>query len=387
MNESLHFFVSCAPGLEGVLASELKTLDLSPLVPDPQTGAHNRYSSGDETGGVLLSGHLKDVYCCNLHLRTASRVSVRLGEFYAAAFSELRKKASRLDWDRYLVPGQSVQVSVTCHKSRLYHSDAVAERVLGAINDHFSISKKQTKIEKDGQLVLVRLVNDLCTISIDSSGALLHKRGYRQEGAKAPLRETLAAGLLLLAGWDSSLPLIDPFCGSGTILIEAALLARAIPPGIARDFPFTRWPVFNSVEWQKVLQSARLGINRQDLLIYGYDRDQGAIQAAVANASRAGFKDVIEFRRQSISELMPPGKVPGWIITNPPYGVRVSGNRDLRDLYARFGSLIAANFTTWQAGILSYDKKLSGNLGLPAPSRSHHLINGGLPVDYNIYAL
>ena len=387
MPEQLNFFVSCAPGLEVALTRELKALSLTPVnIEHPATG-NIRFASGEEPGGMLLSGPIEDIYRSNLYLRTASRVSVRLGEFYAAAFAELRKKASRLEWERYLTPGQPVQLSVTCHKSRLYHSDAVAERILGAINDHFSASKKQAKADKNGQLVLVRLVNDLCTISIDSSGTLLHKRGYRQESAKAPMRETLAAGLLLLTGWSSSIPLLDPFCGSGTIPIEAALLTSNIPPGIVRDFAFKQWATFNPPEWEKILQSARAGITRQELQIFGYDRDQGAIQAAASNASRAGLKAVIKFNRQSISELVAPGENPGWIITNPPYGVRVSGNKDLRDLYARFGSLIAANFANWQAGILCYDKRLTANLGLPVPRTSHFLINGGLPVEFNIYAL
>ncbi|HRS73696.1 MAG TPA: class I SAM-dependent RNA methyltransferase [Anaerolineaceae bacterium] len=384
--ESLRFFVSCAPGLEMILAQELKALNLTILEPEPATAASKNRVLPDDPGGWLLSGSLEDVYRSNLYLRTASRVSVRLGEFYAAAFSELRKKASRLEWERYLSPGQPVHLSVTCHKSRLYHSDAVAERVVGAINDRFSNSKKETQPSKNGQLVLVRLVNDLCTISIDSSGALLHKRGYRLESTKAPLRETLAAALLLLSGWSGEMTLIDPFCGSGTIPIEAALLARNIPPGVARDFAFMHWPGFVPHEWERVLHSARDGIIRQDSHIFGYDRDQGAVQSAISNASRAGLNEVIHFQRQSISELSPPRSNPGWLITNPPYGVRISGSKDLRNLYARFGNLLTTAFSQWQAGILCYDKKLTANLGLPPQQASYHFTNGGLPVDFNVFA-
>ena len=384
--ESLRFFVSCAPGLEMILAQELKALNLTILEPEPATAASKNRVLPDDPGGWLLSGSLEDVYRSNLYLRTASRVSVRLGEFYAAAFSELRKKASRLEWERYLSPGQPVHLSITCHKSRLYHSDAVAERVVGAINDRFSNSKKETQPSKNGQLVLVRLVNDLCTISIDSSGALLHKRGYRLESTKAPLRETLAAALLLLSGWSGEMTLIDPFCGSGTIPIEAALLARNIPPGVARDFAFMHWPGFVPHEWERVLHSARDGIIRQDSHIFGYDRDQGAVQSAISNASRAGLNEVIHFQRQSISELSPPRSNPGWLITNPPYGVRISGSKDLRNLYARFGNLLTTAFSQWQAGILCYDKKLTANLGLPPQQASYHFTNGGLPVDFNVFA-
>ena len=156
---------------------------------------------------MLFQGELDDLYRANLHLRSANRVLVRAGEFYAAAFSELRKKAGRLAWERYLAPGQPVRLSVTCRKSRLYHSDAVAERVAGAIGDRLGKPRRCSRPTKKmrrtrPQLVVVRLVRDLCTISVDSSGELLHRRGYRLATAKAPLRETLAAGMLLASGWD-----------------------------------------------------------------------------------------------------------------------------------------------------------------------------------------
>ena len=185
---------------------------------------------------MAFNGGLDELYRANLHLRTASRVLVRLGDFYAAAFSELRKKAGRLEWERYLRPGQPVALHVTCHKSKLYHSDAVAERVAGAIGDRLGrpttmLKPAESEDDSPPQLVIVRLVNDHCTISIDSSGELLHRRGYRLATAKAPLRETLAAGMLLASGWDVRSPLIDPFCGSGTIAIEAALMRAGLPPG------------------------------------------------------------------------------------------------------------------------------------------------------------
>jgi len=314
-------------------------------------------------------------------------VSVRVGEFYAAAFSELRKKAARLSWEHYLVPGQPVKISVSCHKSKLYHSDAVAERVLGAINDHFAAftgNKKTSKISTDGQLILVRLVNNQCTISMDSSGNLLHKRGYRQETAKAPLRETLAAALLLAVGYDGSRPLIDPFCGSGTIPIEAALIAGHIPPGIAREFAFTRWPNFDPAAWSSLLQQVRKEILPPSQPILGYDRDAGAIKIAAANAARAGQKDFVIFRQQSISDLQALDST-GWLVTNPPYGVRVHSNKDLRDLYARFGSIILNSLEGWQVGILSNDPVMAGNLALPEPAAEWRFINGGIPVKLHVF--
>lgn len=384
--EQVRFYISCSPGLESCLSDECARLGLKLPIKGKSTASGINKSTHDEPGGLEFDGDYSDVYRCNLHLRTASRISVRLGEFFAAAFSELRKKASRLNWEAFIVPGQAVNVSVTCHKSRLYHSDAVAERVLGAINDHFGHTHKPIVSSPHGQLILVRLVNDLCTISIDSSGDLLHKRGYRLESAKAPLRETLAAGMILLSGWQNRVPLIDPFCGSGTIPIEAALIATHTPPGIAREFAFSKWPLFEESAWQSILQNARKAIMKNSPTLAGYDRDQGAIRAAESNAARGGTRGMISFTHQPISELKPSAE-PGWLITNPPYGVRTNSNRDLRDLYARFGSILRLNFTGWNVGILSSDKRLAGNLGLPAPVSTINLINGGLPVQFLLYHL
>jgi len=385
---TFQIFVSCAPGFESLLAQECNQSSLRPMKIEGDVTIDSK-TSAEDVGGVLIEGGLEEVLRANLHLRTASRVSVRLGSFYAAAFSELRKKASRLPWDQFITAGQGVNIHVACHKSRLYHSDAVAERVLGAINDHFSAGRSVSStchMEKNGQLILVRLVHDLCTISLDSSGAPLYKRGYRQEVSKAPLRETLAAAMLLASGWDRNSPLIDPFCGSGTIPIEAALLAGNIPPGIARNFAFTRWSVFKPDLWVSLLHHARQSIFQSQPEIYGFDRDSGAIRMAVANASRAGQKDHIQFHQQSISELRPTSS-PGWILTNPPYGVRLKENNDLRDLYARFGNLLSDHFQGWQAGILCNDPRLIGNLGLQKPISTEHWINGGVPVKFLRYSL
>ncbi|RPJ45205.1 MAG: hypothetical protein EHM21_09560, partial [Chloroflexi bacterium] len=254
-------FAVTAPGLEPLAAKELRNIGISLEGQKPVTGLHlaeKRTTGGaaaesDRSGGVSFTGSLEDIYRANLHLRTASRVLVRLGDFYAAGFPELRKKAGRLAWERFLAPGQPVSLHVTCHKSKLYHSGAVAERVLAAIADRLgkpapAVKASPTGEEGEGtavQMIVVRLIHDHCTISVDSSGELLHRRGYRQATAKAPLRETLAAAMLLASGWDGASPLVDPFCGSGTIAIEAAMLALGIPPGWRRSFAFMNWPRYS----------------------------------------------------------------------------------------------------------------------------------------------
>lgn len=384
-NQKLQAYISCPPGLEPVLREEVRVLGIKPATVSAKNPPIT--PAGEEPGGIEVEATLTDIYRCNLHLRSASRVVVRLGSFYAAAFSELRKKASRLAWDQYLQPGSAVTFRVSCHKSRLYHSDAVAERVLGAINDFFErFSKSACTYQKGkpGQLILVRIDHDLCTISVDSSGEQLHRRGYRLETAKAPLRENLAAGIILLSGWSESKAFVDPFCGSGTLPIEAAMIAQNIPPGINRDFAFFQWPIHQKDLWQAQLRSARQGILLNQSPIAGFDRDRGAIEAARSNAARAGLLDRITFVQQAISYLEPPAPE-GWIITNPPYGVRVSENKDLRDLYARFGAIFLHRFPSWSLAVLTTDDLLVSAMGLGEPKQKIHLVNGGIPVHLSLF--
>ncbi|MCX6054711.1 MAG: class I SAM-dependent RNA methyltransferase [Chloroflexi bacterium] len=387
--ELFHFYVSCPPGLESVLASEYHALNFIRSKETRESGSHEKMLPGEDTGGMEFEGPLDHIYRANLHMRTAARVVVRLGDFIAITFSELRKKTSKLPWEKFILPGQTISLRVVCHKSRLYHSDAVAERVLGAINDHFLGSMPQsTEItaSPEGQIILVRLVDDHCTISIDSSGELLHKRGYRQAIAKAPLRENLAAAMILASGWDTTSPLIDPFCGSGTIPIEAAMIARCIPPGIARPFQFLNWPIFEKSLWSLVLEEARKKINTNLPPLFGADRDTGAIEMANANAARAGQKGAILFTSQAVSYLEPSAN-PGWVITNPPYGVRTRENKDLRDLYARFGSILKEKFSDWRVCVLSSEDRLIGNLSLGSPEKTVRFSNGGIPVKFVSYKI
>ena len=376
---SFRLFAITAPGLEPYTAAELSTLGLQP---------ESRYSSTvkgepkDEAGGVEFEGSLADLYRTNLHLRTANRIIYRLGDFSAVSFPELRKKAARLPWETVLRPGQSVALRVSCHKSKLYHSDGVAERVAGAIGDHLGKPSLLQKFNENAkplpQLILVRFVHDVCTISVDTSGELLHRRGYRLETGKAPLRETLAAGLLLAAGWDGQSPLLDPFCGSGTIAIEAALLSRHIAPGKNRRFAFMDWPGFDEQKWKHQLARAVSQEKRQCAPIFASDRDAGAIQMAGRNAERAGVLENIHFETKAVSAIQPPERK-GWVVTNPPYGVRVSPGRDLRDLYARFGVVLKELCSGWNYGILSSGDILMGQTRLSVDEKVL-LTNGGLPV-------
>ncbi len=371
-----------------MVASELARLGVVPTV---------------ESGGVGWSGPPESVARANLWLRTASRVVVRVGEFRARTFWELERSARKLPWADFIPPGARVRFRVTSRKSRLYHSDAVAERLATA-----AVSRAQvvladggpegavsggTAVDGDGyddddddaavQLFVVRVVRDVCTVSADTSGALLHRRGYRQAVAKAPLRETLAAAMLLGSEWAETVPLIDPMCGSGTIPIEAALMARRIAPGSNRSFAFQRWPTFEPAIWARLLDEGR---ERQRpaaaVPILGSDRDAGAVEAARANAERAGVGSDVQFDRRPVSEIRPPageGARPGWIVTNPPYGVRVAEADRVRDLYAAFGNVMRARFGGWKVALLSPVDSLERQIGLTF-GEQFATANGGIPV-------
>lgn len=373
------FFAVSAPGLEVFTTLEMRRLGLLPAATSGEPAAT---WPGAEPGGVAFEGTRKTLYRANLNLRSANRVLVRLGTFYAASFSELHQTASRLPWERYLGPGQSVAVRVTCHKSKLYHSDAVAERIVKAISDKLgkiSPLRKPADDEAENpvQLIVVRLVRDQCTVSIDSSGELLHRRGYRQAVAKAPLRETLAAGMLLASGWDMRSPLLDPFCGSGTIAIEAALMAQGLAPGRNRRFAFMNWPGFDAQIWKSILAES-VPTPRVAPIIQASDRDEGAVRMARENAHRAGVADAIQFTCQAVSAIQPPTG-PGWVVTNPPYGLRVSEGNDLRNLYAQLGNVLRALCPSWQVALLCNDPALLGQTRIKLDT-SLGLINGGVNV-------
>ncbi|MGE3526124.1 MAG: class I SAM-dependent RNA methyltransferase, partial [Gemmatimonadales bacterium] len=327
---NLACFAITPPGVEQITARELRGLGIR--------------ITGTEPGGVAFGAHLRQVYAANLHLRTANRILRRFARFHAASFPELERHARRTPWETIVAPGTPVAFRVTTHRSRLYHQRAVIQRLADAVARRVPGAIPAEPVSDDGppdasQLFVVRLVEDQCTVSADTSGELLHRRGYRLETGKAPLRETLAAAMLLSAGWTGTEPLCDPFCGSGTIPIEAALLARGMAPGIGRSFAFQRWPGFQPALWADLVQRAQEESRDHPAApITGFDRDAGAVEAAQANAARAGVGAGVAFRRQTVSALE-PGGAGGWIITNPPYGGRVGDRQKLRNLYAQFGNV------------------------------------------------
>ncbi|MEZ4417656.1 MAG: THUMP domain-containing protein [Gemmatimonadota bacterium] len=359
--EHLDAFAVAAPGLAPVLAAELAGLGVAAGRVAPE--------------GVEFRTDLAGLCRVNLCSRTASRVLVRIARFRAAHFDELVKGATVVDWQRWIEPGSAVRFRVTCSKSRLYHQRAVEERLRGVLGAEGAVP------DDDGlaALVVVRIHRDQCTLSIDSSGELLHRRGYRLATAKAPLRETLAAALLLACGWDGGRPLVDPFCGSGTVAIEGALLARQMAPGAGRGFALERWPWADGAVLEQVRrQVAAAVLPRAPAPIRGPDRDEGAVAAARANAERAGVLGDVVLERSPVSDLRAPPGV-GLVLTNPPYGLRVRGGKDLRDLYDRFGQVLRGDFRGWQVAVLGTDRSLVGRLQLDLEAQLR-TTNGGVPV-------
>ena len=368
----LSAFAVTAPGLELICAAELRALGIEGAIED---------------GGVSWTGDLESIARANLWLRTASRVLVRVAEFTAKAFFELELHAKRIHWEQFAGKETAVGFRVTCRKSKLYHSDAVAERLAQSVKRRIpgiemsgDAEPDESPASGDMQLFVARVFRDVCTISADSSGALLHFRGYRQALAKAPLRETLAAAMLLAADWRGETGLADPMCGSGTIPIEAALMARRIAPGRSRSFAFQRWPSAKPATWSRLLEEARAGERtRSAVPIFGADRDAGAIVAARANAERAGVSEDITFVQQPISALRLDA--PTFVITNPPYGVRVGETPDLKNLYAQIGNVLRRQTASPAFGMLSADPNLERHTRLTLEER-FRTKNGGIPVRF-----
>lgn len=367
-------FVITAPGLESITAQEIGRLGLT--------------AQSVEAGGVNLDAGHADIATLNIQLRTASRILVRLGEFHASAFAELERRAAKLPWAEYLRPGQGIAFRVTSKKSRLYHQDGIAERLVrvasAAVEGVHPVAWPGDDHEDSPgvlqpQRFIVRAFRDTITVSADSSGTLLHRRGYRKETAKAPLRETLAAAMLLGVGWDGSVPLVDPFAGSGTIPIEAAMIARRIAPGLHRSFAAEQWPCMPAGTFEEARAHALdTRLSTLDVGIVASDRDAGAVAAMRHNAERAGVSADIAIRQAVISELeLPP--VAGWIVTNPPYGVRVGERIRLRNLYAQTGNVLRAKAEGWGVGLLSVHPALDQQLGLPL-TPVWHTSNGGIGV-------
>lgn len=342
----------CLPGVEHLLASELRAAGIAAA---PEVLA----------GGVAFAGGWSEVYRANLESGLASHVLVRIAEFGARSLADLDQRGARVPWRDWLPHGTAFEVRAHCRRSRIYHSGAAEQRIHAHLAAQLGTASAAEPVR-----VRVRIHDNRCRISLDTTGTALHRRGWRLEPGRAPLREDLAHALLLVSGWDRRSTLIDPFVGSGTILIEAAALARNLPPGRGRGFAFEQFTSHDAALWTRVRESAnareRAGL---EFRILGRDRDAGAIAAARANAMRAGVAADLDLAVARLSELDPTGwSGRGAVVTNPPYGLRLGSAARLPTLYRSLGRILAARPVGWDVTLAAADRRLALRTGLELTS-------------------
>ena len=359
------FFATTAKGVEEVLAAELVRLGVPDVAP--------------EGGGVRFAGGMEAAYRANLWLRTASRVLMPLAEFACETPEELYLGARSIPWNDYLTPSMTLAVDCNLRDSALTHSGFVALKTKDAIVDELRdhCGSRPNVDTKDPDLrVNVRLFRNRCTVSLDCSGAPLDRRGYRLDRHEAPLKENLAAALVELSGWDCSTPFLDPMCGTGTIVIEAALKALRVPPGLLRTgFGFQRWPGFDRALWARLVEEAREGmLAALPAPLLGSDLSHSAVAMAHENARRAGVGSLVSLGRGDITELSPPPG-PGVLIFNPPYGKRLGEEEALKPLYKEIGDVMKKRCKGYTAYLFTGNLELAKSVGLKA-SRRIVLYNG-----------
>ena len=342
---SFEIFLATAPGLEELLLAEARERGFRA----PRATA----------GGVRIEGRWHDVWRANLQLRGPARVLARVGSFRVTHLAELDKLSRTVPWSDLLLSGVPFDVDVTCRKSKIYHSGAAAERIARAIAAAIDAPRQ----DGAGIVVKARLDNDVCTLAIDTTGEPLHKRGHKQAVTKAPMRENLAALFLRQCGFAGNEPVVDPMCGSGTFLIEAAEIAAGLWPGRSRSFAFEKLATFDAARWQQ-MKAAQHSLT-PSVRFYGSDRDAGAVQAAKANAGRAGVAEFIDFRQQTISDIAPPPGPAGLVIVNPPYGHRIGDPEKLKSLYGALGASLKSRFSGWRVGLVTSEPNLAWATGLP----------------------
>jgi putative N6-adenine-specific DNA methylase len=370
-------FATTTKGAELALVKELQHLGVT--------------NTTEKPGGVSFSGDLADAYKANMWLRTANKVLIPLVEFVTSSEEQLYKGALKINWREHLELGMTFAVDASARNSKITHSKYAALKVKDAIADQFrnKMGKRPDVNPANPDLLInVHIAKDVCTISLDSSGESLNKRGYRVGSVEAPMRETLAAALVELSEWDAKTPFVDPMCGSGTILIEAALKATNTAPGlIRRRFAFKRWPNFSKKAWDDIIRDAERKIKKDDIpLIIGHDISKRALVVANENLKAADLVGAVKLRSGNISEFRPP-QGPGTIIVNPPYGERIGEVRELEELYKTIGDVFKQNCKGYQAFIFTGNLSLAKKVGLKT-SRRIPLYNGPIEsrfLKYDLY--
>jgi putative N6-adenine-specific DNA methylase len=346
------YFVATAPGFEDICFRELSALSLSikDLIP--------------VKGGVEFKGRLQDCLQANLMLRTASRILMRIDQFKATSFRQLGKKTETIPWELYLPIKSLPEIHVTTSRCRLYHKDGIRERFLNRIFKHWEVADchQKTEWEASGkQTVFVRGMDDRFTVSIDSSGDHLYKRGLKRHHGKAPLRETLAAASLLMTGYSGTLPLIDPMCGTGTFSLEAALMVKNIPPGWSRNFAFMGWPSFYRRRWDFLRRQCEIRITRAEKpLIFASDENTTACNRLEKCVARHGLSDVVRVSDKNFFEILPHELTDqiGWITINPPYGRRIGTFGKSEKLFLMICDRLKQYYQGWKLVLIAPDRHL-----------------------------
>jgi putative N6-adenine-specific DNA methylase len=363
----LRYFATAARGLEEVLARELIALNLS----------------GVKTtkGGVAFSGRRSDGYRACLWLRTANRVLQPIAEFDCPDSDELYASVAAIGWEDYLTPDMTLAVDGNLRDSTLTHSRFIALKTKDAIVDRLRerVGRRPDIDPRTPDLrINVHLARNHCTVSLDLAGYGLHRRGYRQDPSLAPLRETLAAGIIALSEWDPETAFADPMCGSGTLPLEAALAASRTAPGlIDPTFGFCKWPDFDASVWHAAIEEAEsLCRSLPESLILGADRDHRALKHARRNAERLPMGDLIHWQAVDFANLQAPSQT-GTLICNPPYGERLGDQEKLAPFYKRIGDTLKQHWTGWTAWVFTGNLDLAKRIGL-RPSRRIVLYNGAI---------
>lgn len=362
-------------GLEKVLAEELLRLGAK----DVKT--HNR--------AVAFTGDLGFLYKANLCLRTALRVLVPITDFPVRTEQDLYAGIKQIAWERFMGPEDSFAFHCTLGPARFSHAQYLALLAKDALADRFrERTGARPSVDTEHPVLRIRLFihGDHCTVSLDSSGDSLHKRGYRDQTNLAPINEVLAAGMVLLTGWDRRSNLVDPMCGSGTILIEAALIAANIPPGVYRKgFAFQQWPDFDEGLWRKIYDGAMERISGNKPLILGGELSKNVFRKAAANVAIADLKDEIQLRNVAFEDLeAPEGR--GILIINPPYGERMDEDSDINGLYKMIGDTLKQNWAGYEAWLITPNLEAAKHIRL-TPRPKIRLFNGPLDCRFMRYEL
>ncbi len=359
-DDRMTLFAITLPGLEATLADDARALGFE--------------VTGVEPGGVTIAGDWHEVWRANFELRGATRVLVRVGEFMAFHLAQLDKRARKFAWSEVLRRDVPVRVDVaTSRKSKIYHAGAATQRIEAALVEEAGMT-----IAADAPVTLkVRIDDNRVTISVDTSGEPLHKRGNKPAVGKAPMRETLAAMFLNQCGFDGTFPVFDPMCGSGTFVIEAAEMAAGFQPGRSRNFGFEHLVTYGP-NAESLRRAGRL--RDPQVRFFGSDRDAGVIDMARANAERAGVDELVSFDTANAGESTPPEGPPGLVIVNPPYGTRIGDKKALYPVYGRLGQVLRERFAGWRVGIVTSEGGLAAAMGLPFLPDGPSIAHGGLRV-------